>query len=271
MRILLTNDDGIEEVEARLLPVAGRLREIAEVYIVVSNQDRSGTSNMLAISRSVSLESRLEYRSEAGSGQHLLEVHSVDGYPTDCVVLGVYGLLKGRNVDLVVSGPNGGANLADGWFGSGTIGAARAAAFIGLPAVAISGFDSSEPAQVAALAEWVSALARSDAVRTMPPLTYLTVAVPRTPPGEIRGVRVASRARLLSGFDVNRVAEMDTDDGPTAIWSLRPVTRQELASPEEDFSLYAENWIVVTPMTVDEHVDRAPGPIDELLTRLPPW
>jgi hypothetical protein len=74
MRILMTNDDGIEEVEARLLPVAERLREFAEVYIVVSNQDRSGTSSILAISRSASLESRLEYRSEPGPGRHLVEV-----------------------------------------------------------------------------------------------------------------------------------------------------------------------------------------------------
>lgn len=273
MRILLTNDDGIEEVEARLLPVAQRLREFAEVYIVVSDRDRSGTSSMLAISRSASLESRLEYRSEAESGRHLLEVHSVDGYPADCVVLGIYGLLKERPVDLVLSGPNGGANLADGWFGSGTIGAARAAAYIGLPAVAVSGLDSSDPTQVNALAEWIAALARSEAVRELEPLTYLTVAVPRVPPEQIRGVRVAPRARLLTGFDVKQVASVEADDdGPTtSIWSLRAVTSADLAGPNDDISLYGKNWIVVTPMIVDEHADRAPRRMPDLSNLVPPW
>jgi 5'-nucleotidase len=272
MRILMTNDDGIEEVEARLLPVAQRLREFAEVYIVVSDRDRSGTSSVLAISRSASLESRLEYRSEAEPGRHVLEVHSVDGYPADCVVLGIYGLLKDRPVDLVLSGPNGGANLADGWFGSGTIGAARAAAYIGLPAVAISGLDSRDPAQVSALAEWVAALARSEAVRVLEPLTYLTVGVPRVPPEQVRGVRIAPRARLLTGFDVNQVASVERDDdGPTSIWSLRAVTSADRAGLNDDVSLYGQNWIVVTPMTVDEHADRAPRQMPNLSNLVPPW
>lgn len=272
MRILMTNDDGIEEVEARLLPVAERLREFAEVYIVVSNQDRSGTSSILAISRSASLESRLEYRSEPGPGRHLIEVHSVDGYPADCVILGIYGLLKDRPVDLVLSGPNGGANLADGWFGSGTIGAARVAAYIGLPAVAVSGLNSREPAQVAALAEWISALARSEAVRRVEPLMYLTIAVPRMPPEQIRGVRVVPRARLLTGFDVNRLASIETDDdGSISIWSLRAVTSGDRAGRNDDISAYAENWIVVTPMSVDEHADREAQRIRELSNLLPPW
>lgn len=42
---------------------------------------------------------------------------------------------------------------------------------------------------------------------------YLTVAVPRVPPEQIRGVRVAPGARLLTGFDVNRLASIETNDG----------------------------------------------------------
>lgn len=271
MRILLTNDDGIGEVQARLLPVAERLREFAEVYVVVPDQDRSGTSNILGSNQSASLESRLVLRSEATEKRHLLEVHAVDGYPADCVVLGVYGLLKGQTVDLVVSGPNGGPNLADSWFVSGTIGAARTAAYMGLPAVAVSGLDSSQPDQVAALAEWISALARSRAVRDMEPLTYLTVAVPRMPPDQIRGVRIAPRAHVLSGFDVNRVADVETGAGAASIWTLRTTTNSDLARSGEDVPLYLEKWIVVTPMIVDERVDREGHAKRDLSHLLPPW
>jgi 5'-nucleotidase len=180
--------------------------------------------------------------------------------------------LKDRPVDLVLSGPNGGANLADGWFGSGTIGAARAAANIGLPAVAVSGLNSREPEQVAALADWIAALARSEAVRRLEPLMYLTVAVPRVPPEQVRGVRVTPRARLLTGFDVNQVARIETsEDGPVSIWSLRAMTSRDLVGGNDDVSAYSENWIVVTPMSVDEHADRRAQRISNLLGMLPSW
>jgi 5'-nucleotidase len=254
MRIVLTNDDGIEEVEARLLPVAERLRQFAEVYVVVSDRDRSGTSNTLAISRQASLESRLEYVSEGGPEGHRIEVHSVSGYPADCVVLAAFGILKGREVNLVISGPNGGANLADGWFGSGTIGAARTAAYLGLPTVAVSGLDSDAEGQVAALADWIASLARSEAVLRMAPGSYLTIGVPRVPPDQIRGVRVASRARALVGFDVQEVAQISADDGEiTSVWSIEARMSSDPDAADQDLALYAENWIVVTPMNVDEH------------------
>jgi len=269
MRIVLTNDDGIEEVERRLLPVAERLREFAEVYIVVSDQDRSGTSNILAVSQVVSLESRLEYRSEATQDKHLLEVHAVNGYPADCVIVGAFGLLQGQKVDLVISGPNGGSNLADGWFGSGTIGAARAAAYLGLPSVAVSGLDSDSPDQVAALADWMAHVAQSEVVRELPKLTYLTIAVPRVPPDQIR---LARRDRVVSGFDVSRVARLQrSDDEVTSVWTIQAETSDALIAPEGDISLYKDDWIVVTPMRVDEHAEDLLRYPDSLQMLLPGW
>jgi broad specificity polyphosphatase/5'/3'-nucleotidase SurE len=101
---------------------------------------------------------------------------------------------------------------------------------------------------------------------------YLTVAVPRVPPEQIRGVRVAPRARLLTGFDVHRLTSIESDDdGPISIWSLRAITSGELAGRNDDVSAYAENWIVVTPMSVDEHADRKAQRIRELSKLLPPW
>lgn len=274
LTILMTNDDGIEELEARLLPVAERLREFAEVYIVVADQDRSGTSNLLSVTRRSSLESRLEYRSAAGAGLHALEVHTVvGGFPADCVVLGAFGILANRETDLVISGPNGGANLADGWFGSGTIGAARTAALLGLPALAISGLNSDAPDQVAALADWIARLAQSEVALEMDESAYLTLGIPQVPPHNIRGIRVAPRARILTTFDVSRVATLtpDEEDEPVSVWAIEPITSLAGVAPTEDVALYSENWIVVTPMTVGEHTV---GQLDDpglLARRFPPW
>jgi 5'-nucleotidase len=118
MRILLTNDDGIEKVEERVYPLAQQLRRFAEVYIVVSNQDRSGTTHIMSLNRKMTLESRLEHISEAGNGLHRLEIHVVDGYPADCVAVGVGGIMVEDPPDLVISGPNGGGGRVYGSSGA---------------------------------------------------------------------------------------------------------------------------------------------------------
>jgi broad specificity polyphosphatase/5'/3'-nucleotidase SurE len=103
-------------------------------------------------------------------------------------------------------------------------------------------------------------------------MTYLTVAVPRVPPDQVRGVRIAPRAHLLTGFDVNQVAIVENgDDGPTSIWSLLAVVSADRAGLSDDISLYGQNWIVVTPMTVDEHADRTPRQMPDLQNLVPRW
>lgn len=274
MRILLSNDDGIGEVQSRMLPVIRELRPFADVTVVVADRDRSGTTHMTSINRRVTLESRLEHVSEATESLGRLEIHVVNGYPADCVALGILGILAAGPPDLVITGPNGGPNLADGWFGSGTIGAARMAAYLGVPAVAVSGLNDDEPEQVAALASWVARLARSDVVRTLPSGTYLTVAVPTVPPSEIAGIRLASRAVLIDALRVRRVATVPEGAPPeegTTVWTAAfgPVARPP--GPDTDVALHARNFIVVTPMRADEHDADLMAVLEGRLDELPEW
>lgn len=274
MRILLTNDDGIEEVEDRVYPLAQELRRFAEVYIIVANQDRSGSAHFMSLSRKVALESRLEYASPAGDGLHKLEIHAVDGFPADCVVLGIRGIMAEDPPDLVISGPNGGPNLADGWFGSGTIGAARTAAYLGVPALAISGLDDGSREQVEALSRWVAELAQSELVRSLPEQTYLTVALPRVPPSQVAGIRVARRAQLLGTLWLERVAEVhdaEDDDEVTSIWVTRYRDPTISPSVDSDVALYSQDYIVITPMRADEHDSQLLDQLMGSLDRLPSW
>lgn len=123
MLILVTNDDGIHSPGIRVL--AEHLASLGRVVVVAPDRERS------AVGHSLTLHSPL--RAEEIQS----DFFAVDGTPTDCVHLGVHGLLEGRP-DLVVSGINRGANLGEDITYSGTVSAAMEATLMGVPAFAVS-------------------------------------------------------------------------------------------------------------------------------------
>ncbi|MCB1077354.1 MAG: 5'/3'-nucleotidase SurE [Verrucomicrobiae bacterium] len=133
MRILLTNDDGID---ADGLAALERVCEpLASEIIVVAPAEPA---------------SQVGHRVTTHEPLHLSEHHSgrryaVHGSPADCVRVALKDLLAERPPDWVVSGINHGGNLGrHDIYISGTVAAAREAAFHGIPAVAVSHFLRSE-------------------------------------------------------------------------------------------------------------------------------
>ncbi|MFI4861989.1 MAG: 5'/3'-nucleotidase SurE [Phycisphaerales bacterium JB063] len=126
MRILLTNDDGIEAAGLHALyrAVAG----LGEIHVVAPAKVQSATSHAITLHKPMAVT---PYACE------LFEGFAVHGRPADCVKLAVAELLPGP-VDLVLSGINHGANVGVNVHYSGTVGAAREGAFLGLPAIALS-------------------------------------------------------------------------------------------------------------------------------------
>jgi len=121
--ILVTNDDGIHSPGLQVLCEA--LQPLGRVVVVAPDRERS------AISHALTLHSPLR------AVEHANDWWAVDGTPTDCVNLGIHGLLK-QAPDLVVSGINLGANLGDDLTYSGTVAAAMEATLMGVPALAVS-------------------------------------------------------------------------------------------------------------------------------------
>jgi 5'-nucleotidase len=193
-RVLITNDDGIED--AGILALARAFARVAETYVVAPATDRSGSSNYAPglQTRSFTVERR-------DLGDSAVVAYALHGYPAECLIFALSGPMRDVPPDLVISGVNGGPNLADAWFGSGTIGAARTAAYFGVPAIAVSGLREDDPEAVRAVADWGVELTRSEPVRNLEPPQYLTVSIPLIPPSEIHGVEVVRRAYgLLSGI-----------------------------------------------------------------------
>lgn len=128
MRILITNDDGIENIGIRLL--AEWAKKLGEVTVVAPKVEQSAKSHAIDFTRPVEIKK-----------VPLLDgvtAYSMDSTPADCVRFAILGLKE--KFDLVLSGINKGVNLGADIVYSGTVGAVFEAARLGVKAIAFSAF-----------------------------------------------------------------------------------------------------------------------------------
>src|SRR3990167_161066 len=215
MRILISNDDGVHA--PGLTSLATALSEFAEVTVVAPDRNRSGASN------SLTLDNPLRVVTTATG------FFSVNGTPTDCVHLGVTGLLK-ELPDMVVSGINEGSNLSDDVLYSGTVAAATEGRFLGLSSIAISlagprcqHYDSA--GRVAKM------LIQSVSKNPIPSDVILNVNVPDLPYEELRGFQVT---RLGTRHIAEPTIKAVDPRGRKIYWIGQPGPEQD-AGPGTDF------------------------------------
>lgn len=128
MRILVTNDDGIDsEGIVRLAKLA---KQYGEVWVVAPDSVRSGMSHMLTMRESIKL-TKVDFPIE---GVH---AYSCTGSPADCVKVAILSLLL-EKPDFVFSGINNSWNITSDLQYSATVAAALEASFLKVPAIAFS-------------------------------------------------------------------------------------------------------------------------------------
>jgi len=140
VRILLTNDDGIDS--AGLSSLRDALAE-HEVWTIAPDGERSAQSHSITVHDPIRCRTLGE------------RVYATSGTPADCVIVGVLGVM-GERPDAVVSGINIGPNLGTDIIYSGTVAAARQAAFMGIPGVAVSINSYRPPFHLGPLARFVA-------------------------------------------------------------------------------------------------------------------
>ncbi len=133
MRILLTNDDGIEA--PGIIALFEALQGLGEIMVVAPETVQSATSHGITFHKPLMIEDVQVTDTMRGI--------SVDGRPADCVKLALRSLWqerfgKGTRPDLTISGMNSGANVGINIIYSGTVAAAVESAFLGVPAIAVS-------------------------------------------------------------------------------------------------------------------------------------
>ena len=261
MRVLVSNDDGVDAPGIRIL--AEGLRAAGhEVRVVAPDRDRSGASNSLTLDMPVRVI-RMDERT-----------WRVAGTPTDCVHLALTGMFgEDEEPDIVVSGINNSANLGDDVIYSGTVSAAMEGRFLGLPAVAVSLATHEHQAKhyetAARAAVEIVARLKAD---PLPADTILNVNVPDRAWDDIAGFEVT---RLGNRHRSEPCVPAQDPRGRSLFW-IGPAGREQDAGPGTDFHAIRTGHIAITPIHVDltryqalEHVARWVGSLAEELKQGP--
>jgi 5'-nucleotidase len=259
MRVLITNDDGIDAPGISWLAASAADAGL-DVVVAAPLTEASGTS---AAINAVEENGRIVVERRQLAGAEQVPAYAVAASPAFIVLLAMRGAF-GEAPEVVLSGINRGANAGAAIVHSGTVGATLTASHAGLRAIAVS-LDVLSPT-AASTASGGSAIAEIDTVddesrhwagaaelavrllsvlETTPPGTVLNVNVPDVPIGEVKGLRRAGLARF--GQVQMSVAEAGEDFLRTAVQAS-----DEEFEPGTDLAMLAEGYATVTPI-------RAPG------------
>ena len=239
MRILLTNDDGVNAGGLKVLErIAGRFSD--DVWIVAPTEEQSGAGHSLTLTRPVRLRKLGERR------------FCVAGTPTDSVMMAIAHIMKDAPPDLILSGVNRGANLGEDVTYSGTVSAAMEGALAGIPSIALSqsyareGMGDTVP--FAAAEAWAEKALRPLLSSPMAPRTLVNINFPALPPDRVNGIRVAQQG--LRGYGRLRIVERTDPRGYQYFWfSLGPMI--ETPSHSTDLEAAADGYVAVTPLHLD--------------------
>lgn len=231
MKILISNDDGV--LAQGLAVLAKTLSEIADITVVAPDRNRSGASNSLSLVNPLRVTT-------AENG-----FYSVNGTPTDCVHLGVTGLLK-ELPNMVVSGINEGANLSDDVLYSGTVAAAMEGRFLGLSSIAVSlaGSKCVHYETAAHIAKLMVLRLKQD---PLPNNTILNVNVPDVPLHDLRGIQVT---RLGTRHIAEPAIKTVDPRGRRIYWIGQPGPEED-AGPGTDFHAVNSGFASITPLQLD--------------------
>ena len=228
--ILLTNDDGIHAPGIEILSEA--LSSVGRVTVVAPDRERSASS------ASLTLHLPLRYE-EIGPGRY-----SVEGTPTDCVIIGLHEILPALP-DLVVSGINRGPNLGYDIAYSGTVSAASEGANQGIPSFAIS-LASAAEFHYERAAQFGAVLARWVLSESLPPGVILNVNVPSRP---IRGIRITHQGQR----NVRNILVENLDPrGRKYFWLDQEMeTKSRQGSLTSDYRAISAGFVSITPLKID--------------------
>lgn len=231
MDILVTNDDGIQADGIRALAEA--LAPLGEISIIAPDREQSASSHALTLHRPLRVRKIAE------------RVMSVDGTPTDAVLLGVHGFLK-KKPSLVVSGINHGPNMGSDVMYSGTVAAASEGTFLGIPSIAIS-LAIWGQAEFATAARVAQNLVRGLIRKGLPENTCLNVNVPALPYEKLKGVRIT---RLGKRVYRDVIVEKTDPRGKLYYWigGEEPTWEHDEAS---DFTAVEQGYVSVTPLSFE--------------------
>ncbi|MEP5758133.1 MAG: 5'/3'-nucleotidase SurE [Litoreibacter sp.] len=246
MRILITNDDGINAPGLEVAHVIAS--EIAgpggEVWTVAPALEKSGVAHCINYAHPTMVSQLAERRFAA------------EGAPADCVLAAIHDVMKDARPDLILSGVNKGNNSAENTVYSGTIGAAMEGALQGIKSIALSQYFGPENASLedqfeAARhhgASLVRALLDKGHWGGETYQTFYNVNFPPTAAADVKGHKVVAQGlRRHGGFGL----EAHTPpNGRRYLW-IKGNPQNTPSGPDTDGTVNLDGFISVTPMRCD--------------------
>ena len=254
MRILLTNDDGVNAPGLELLERIARLFS-DDIWIVAPSEEQSGAGHSLTLTVPVRLRKLGEQR------------FCVTGTPTDAVMMGLAWIMKDNPPDLILSGVNRGANLGEDVTYSGTVSAAMEGALAGIRSIALSQSYAREgmgdtmagppsrlpgegaaPPSFAAAEAWAERTLRPLLDAPMAPRTLVNINFPALAPEEVRGIRIVRQG--LRDYGRLRIIQRTDPRGYHYYWfGLGPMIHTP--GHATDLEAIADSFVAVTPLHLD--------------------
>lgn len=255
MRILITNDDGINALGLAVLEkIANELAGAdGEVWVVAPAFEQSGVGHCISYTHPMLVSKMGERR------------YATEGSPADCVLVGLHDVMKDNPPDLILSGVNRGNNSAENTLYSGTIGAAIEGALQGLTSIALSQYYGVEnlsledPFEAAGVhgADVVRRILAQVGEQTSEYKLLFNVNFPPVPAAAVKGVKVARQGRRKDVYF--RVEPHLSPSGKRFLW-IKGGDQRVRPSEGSDAAVNLDGYISVTPMradlTADDVMDR---------------
>lgn len=235
MRVLITNDDGIQATGLSILEsMANKIFE--EVWVVAPDTECSGLAHSVT---GLIKPIRVKKLSE--------RCFSVSGTPADCVIMAVNEIMAHKKPDLVLSGVNRGENVGEFVTYSGTVGAAMEATLSGIPAIAFSqAYKRRGPISWEIVRQFGVGLLNKLAVLGWSKKFFLNVNFPAKIP--VKGITVVRQGKKINHFAVNS----NTDPRGMPYYWLEALHDNPAKDHENtDVSCLSEGYITINPLKFD--------------------
>ena len=253
MRILITNDDGINS------PGLTALERIArhftdDIWVVAPELDQSG------LAHSLSLNDPLRLRKLAD--KH----YAVRGTPSDCVIMAIRRLLADGKPDLVLSGVNSGGNMAEDLTYSGTVAGAIEGTLLGINSIAVSqAYTYHEEERVV---PWETAEAHAPAIIRklidfgFPDGILYNLNFPNCAPDEVGGIAITHQGKLAHALHID-----ERRDGRNLPYYWLMYRRVQMAgAPGSDVEAVERGMISLSPLRIDMTAHDLRDPLNQYFT-----
>jgi 5'-nucleotidase len=239
MRILLTNDDGYHAPGLKILEEIARTIS-DDIWVVAPADEQSGAGHSLTLTRPIRVRRHDERR------------FAVAGTPTDAVMMALARIMKDHQPDLILSGVNRGANLAEDVTYSGTVSAAMEGALAGVRSIALSQVYSREgmgdTVPFSAARDWGEKVLRPLIDAPIAPRTLVNINFPALPAAEVKGVRVVGQG--LRDYGRLQIVGNRDPRGYEYFWfGLGPTV--ETPAHDTDLEAVQDGYIAITPLHLD--------------------